>query len=324
MRYYVTLFDSNYLTRGLVMYRSLLRHAGNFHLWIVCFDDLTYKILGQLHLEKVTLVSLSQFEDEELLCIKPERTHVEYLWTCTPSVALYVLNNEPNVNAITYLDADLMFFSSPEPIFVEMGEASILITEHRYLPDFDQSASNGIFNVQFMMFRRSNEGLEALRWWRDRCIEWCFYRAENNRLGDQKYLDDWPVRFKGVHVLQHLGGGLAPWNSDRYSIHKVEKKVYVERYPLIFYHFHGLKLYPFQLSYLYPNYPISAKIRQWIYQPYLNQISAAYKEIHSIYPGFDLGFVDFTKLPMRPKNFYRFIKMTLKDIIQGRYYRYAS
>jgi hypothetical protein len=74
MNYYVTLFDSNYLTRGLVMYRSLLRHAGEFHLWIICFDDLAYQILQQLNLEKVTLVSLSEFEDSELLRIKPQRT----------------------------------------------------------------------------------------------------------------------------------------------------------------------------------------------------------------------------------------------------------
>jgi hypothetical protein len=61
-----------------------------------------------------------------------------------------------------------MFFSSPEPIFTEAKNASILLTEHRYLPEYDQSATSGIYNVQFMMFRRNIEGLNALTWWRDR------------------------------------------------------------------------------------------------------------------------------------------------------------
>lgn len=323
MKYFVTLFDSNYLTRGLVMYRSLLNHADDFHLWIVCFDQLAYEVLDKLCLEKVTLVSLRQFEDNELLSIKAERTYVEYMWTCTPSVVLYVLNTNPRVDAITYLDADLMFFSSPEPIFSEVDQASILITEHRYLPGFDQSEYNGIYNVQFVMFRRNTSGLEAAKWWRDRCIEWCFYRAEDNKLGDQKYLDDWPRRFEDVHVLQHLGGGLAPWNVSQYSLSKIDNQVYVEQYPLIFYHFHALKLYLEWLSYLFPNYPITQQIREWIYRPYLESIGAAYAEIRSIYPTFRQGISGLPNFPLNPLNSYRFIKESLRDLRSGRYFKYS-
>ena len=323
MRYYVTLFDSNYLTRGLVMYKSLLRHEEDFHLWIVCFDDLAYKILNQLNLEKATLISLAEFEDEELLNIKSGRTHVEYLWTCTPSVALYVLENETNVDAITYLDADLMFFSSPEPIFKEMGDSSVLITEHRYLPEFDKSESNGIYNVQFIVFRRDNEGLKAVKWWRDRCIEWCFNRAEDNKFGDQKYLDDWTNRFKNVCVLQHLGAGLAPWNSAQYSITKKQNIIFVEGEPLIFYHFHALKLYRFNFSHLFPNYPLTSEVRKWIYKIYLKEIASIYKEIKVVDSKFDSGLIDFPKIPKNYYDFRDYIKLNLRDIFEGRYYQYG-
>ena len=250
MKYYVTLFDSNYLTRGLVMYRSLLHHASEFHLWIICFDDLAYELLNQLKLEKVTLVTLTEFEDPELLRIKPDRTRQEYCWTCTPSTILYVLNNESHVDVVTYLDADLMFFSSPEPIFTEAGEASIIITEHRYLPEFDQSLTSGIYNVQFVTFRRDLEGLKAVKWWRDRCLEWCFAKFEDNKFGDQKYLDDWLDRFKNVHILEHLGAGLAPWNANQYVLQKVDDITYVQNHPLIFYHFHALSFHSFNLAYV--------------------------------------------------------------------------
>ncbi|MFN5952428.1 MAG: hypothetical protein ACK6A9_18285 [Dolichospermum sp.] len=322
MNYYVTLFDSNYLTRGLVMYRSLLRHAGEFHLWIICFDDLAHQLLQQLNLEKVTLVSLSEFEDSELLKIKPQRTQREYCWTCTPSTLLYVLNTEPHVDTITYLDADLMFFSSPEPIFTEAKNASILLTEHRYLPEYDQSATSGIYNVQFMMFRRNIEGLNALKWWRDRCIEWCYARFENGKFGDQKYLDDWKERFPGVHIVEHLGSGLAPWNAAQYNLTKKGENIFVEEYPLIFYHFHALKIHPFKIGYL-SNYPLKPELCEWVYYPYYQQLNQSYQEIQNLTPGFKLGIVNFPKPPKRPDNLYRFIRSVIKDIRQRRYYYYA-
>lgn len=306
------------------MYRSLLRHEKTFHLWIICFDDLAYELLNKLNLEKVTLVSLSQFEDPELLHVKRQRTWQEYCWTCTPSTLLHVLNTQTNVDVITYLDADLMFFSSPEPIFKEAEDASILLTEHRYSPGFDLSKNSGIYNVQFMMFRRDSQGLTALSWWRDRCLEWCFARIEDNKFGDQKYLDDWTKRYRGVHVLQHLGGGLAPWNALQYSLQKDEDCVYVERYPLIFYHFHALTIHHFNIFHL-SKYPINLELRNFVYYPYLQEINYAYALVRSVEPKFNSGMVGF-KLDKPSKDFYSLLKnlrVVFNDLKQGKYYIYA-
>lgn len=305
------------------MYRSLLCYGGEFQLWIICFDNLAYELLGKLNLEKVTLVSLSEFEDEELLRIKPQRTRQEYCWTCTPSAALYVMHTEPHVDAITYLDADLMFFSSPDLIFTEAENASIILTEHRYLPDFNDSITSGIYNVQFVMFRRDSQGLQALKWWRDRCIEWCFARVEDNKFGDQKYLDDWTERFAGVHVVQNLGAGVAPWNSAQYSLKKIEDQVYIEDKLLIFYHFHALKIHHFNIGYSCDGYPIKTDVRNWIYRLYFAEVGKSYKEIRARVAKFNMGIVDFPKLPKRPDLLYKFLRYTLQEIQEGRYYRYV-
>jgi hypothetical protein len=233
-----------------------------------------------------------------------------------------VLNNEPHVDAITYLDADLMFFSSPEPIFEEVGEASILITEHRYLPEFDKAETNGIYNVQFMMFRRDTDGLKALHWWRDRCLEWCFARCEDNKFGDQKYLDDWTERFNNVHVLQHLGGGLAPWNATKYFLQKLQESVYVDRDQLIFYHFHQLAIHPFNIAHL-GTYPLNQGLIDWVYEPYLQELNYAYKQIRAIAPKSNLGVVNFLKLPQPLIGIYGFFKNALRDIKRGKYRKYA-
>jgi hypothetical protein len=320
MRYYVTLFDSNYLTRGLTLYSSLMRHAEDFHLWIICFDDLAHQLLSELKLTKVTLVSLEQFEDKELLRIKTERTRKEYCWTCTPSSLLYVLDTEPQVDAITYLDADLMFFASPEILFEAAGQASILLTEHRYIPELQQQAiARGIYNVQFIMFRRDESGLKALHWWRDRCNEWCFDRIEENKFGDQKYLDDWTQRFEKVHVVQHLGAGLAPWNANQYQLKRVNTQIYVEDYPLIFYHFHGLSIYRFNIGYLRGGYPISSRLKSWVYQPYFQEIACAYHQLAAIYPQFSLGSVQVVQAHKQPVSISRLLKFIFREMSQGQF-----
>ena len=158
----------------------------------------------------MSTVTLAQLEahDPAFAATKAGRTPTEYCWTATPALPLYLFDTRPELEEVTYLDADLLFFSSPEPLFAEMGDASVLITPHRFAPEYAHHEASGTYNVQFLTFRRAG-GLEILRWWHDRCVEWCFNRLEDGKLGDQKYLDDWPERFAGVHVLAHLGA--AAW-----------------------------------------------------------------------------------------------------------------
>jgi len=169
---YCTLFDSNYSSRGLAMYRSLNENAKDFHLFIVAFDDKCYEMLLKLSLKNVTVISLTEFEDEQLLTIKSTRTPQEYCWTCTPSIILYCINKF-NLKICTYIDADLLFYSDPEILIDEMGDKSVLITEHRYSPEYDQTKTSGKYCVQFVTFKKDVNGMIVLNWWRDACLDWC-------------------------------------------------------------------------------------------------------------------------------------------------------
>ncbi len=53
-------------------------------------------------------------------------------WTGTAAVLRDSLEQEPGVATMTYLDADLMFFADPSPLFDELDGRSILITPHRH------------------------------------------------------------------------------------------------------------------------------------------------------------------------------------------------
>lgn len=258
-RHFCTYFDHRFLPRGLALHESLQRHCSPFVLWVLCFDDLCYDALKRLELPGVRLISLSQFEqaDPALLVAKGNRSLVEYYFTCTPSLPRYVLSREAGIDLITYVDADMFFFSDPGPMYDELGSASIGIVGHRFAPVLSHMVVHGKYNVGILCFRRDRESARCLEWWRERCLEWCHDRVEDGRFADQKYLDEWPQRFGSVKVLEHKGVNLAPWNIANYTLTKEGGLPSADGDRLIVYHFHALN-----------------KIGRWVFDPGLNKYLA--------------------------------------------------
>lgn len=265
MEHYVTLFDSLFLPQGLALHMSMERHVKEYTLWILCVDDETHVVLTMLQLPNVRLLQLSKLETEELLRVKPTRSKGEYCWTLTPFSPRFVFEADPNVERVTYLDADLWFRKHPKPIFDEFDASGkhVLITDHAYAPEYDQSAISGQYCVQFMTFTR--RGGEAVRkWWEERCIEWCYARHEKGLFGDQKYLDDWPERFGSfVHVLQEKQRALAPWNARRFPYSNA-----------IFYHFHGLRIVSLKVVNI-GWYSLPRPLVRYVYNPFLDDLRNA-------------------------------------------------
>lgn len=308
-RHYCTYFDRHYLNRGLALLESLRKHeTSRFILFVVCMDEITRVILAQLAIPEIHLIPLHEIEqrDEALLSTKRSRSLVEYYWTMTPTIILRILERDRSIQCLTYLDADLFFFSSPQPLFEELGENSILIHEHRFSPSQAHLGThNGRFNVGLLSFRRDEQALQALRWWRDRCLEWCFARYEQGKMGDQLYLEDWPTRFKGVTVLQHQGVGVGPWNHDQYDIHaSSDARTLVGDALLIFYHFHSLKLASSDLAIpvSHPHYRLTIPGLTYCFIPYLEALALAHSRLIQVTPdarwGFDQSLVVLPQLSL--------------------------
>ena len=280
MQHFCTLFNSFYLSRGLAMYNSLLSQGADFHLYIFAFDDDCYHVLRRLNLSDATIIPLSAFETPELLSVKDGRTPGEYCWTCT-SFTIWHCIHTYSLDHCTYVDADLLFFADTQVLTDEMGENDVLITKHRYSPGYDQSELSGVYCVQFITFRNTEAGLKVLDWWRKACLEWCYDRFEDGKYGDQKYLDDWTDRFEGIHVLEHAGGGLAPWNSIDYAFSNSSGQVFVQspqsgKAPLVFYHFHDFRYcvdQSFRLT--AEQYKLQRDVIRHVYTPYARALVAA-------------------------------------------------
>jgi hypothetical protein len=278
-RAFCTLFDHRFLTRGLALYQSLLQCCTSFRLVILCMDNPCYDQLSKLDLPGVELVAIEDFvdHDDDLRSAKKNRSQIEYYFTCTPSLPLFVLNRSPALEEITYVDADLFFYADPRPIYDEIGDHSVALIPHRFPEKLRFMEVRGIYNVSFIYFRRDKNGLGLLKWWRNKCIEWCYDRLEAGRFADQKYLDRVPEIFEGVRIIQHKGANLAPWNVKNHEIVQASEGVLIDDQPLLFYHFHGLR----QITdWLYdPNLMaykahLTKPLKKGIYEPYIETLTS--------------------------------------------------
>lgn len=251
--HFATLFDSKFLPIGMALHRSLQVHATPFHLWILCMDEVVERQLAELALPNVTLIPLRTVETEEIKRVCPTRSTVEYCWTVTPFLPQFVFDLDPSVPRVTYVDSDLFFFDDPRVLLDELSGTAkhVLITEHAYAPQYDRASQYGRFCVQFNTFLNTSESRAVLRWWQERCLEWCYSRLEDGKFGDQKYLDVWPDIFGDVvHVCTQVAKTLAPWNVRYFEEHGASSV------NPVFFHFHELRIRGPNTVQLYRGYRI--------------------------------------------------------------------
>jgi hypothetical protein len=239
--------------------------------------DESYSYLHKLNLENVKVIHHKELEifNTDLLIAKANRSKVEYFYTLSPASCYYILNTIKEVDLITYLDADLFFFQDPEPIFKELKNKSVGIIEHRFGWLTKRNIIYGKYNVGWISFRNNVDGLVCLKDWMNNCINWCYQKLEDGKYADQKYLDIWPEKYKGVCIIQNKGANLAVWNVSNYKLSKVNNMIFVDDTPLIFYHFANLKQldnfkFKTDLSRVFKR--TKGIIKYDIYMPYINKL----------------------------------------------------
>lgn len=286
-RHYCTLFNEAYLPKGLALHESLLKHSSeDFVLHILACDMNTFWLLSEMKLSNVEVIPLGPFETAlKLEKVRQSRTLQEYLWTLASALVEYLL---PWFDQLTYLDADIFFYSDPKVIFDEIGDRSIAIVPHRFNDtDRRRLGKNGEYNVGVVSFRSNLTGLGCAMTWAAQCRDWCFNRNEEGRFGDQKYLDEWPARYgKDLCVIENIGVNLGPWAVGNYNVIKLvsdrtgiiiqEPAAVVSKEDwLVCYHFH---------EFVDRNHLTNWKLRiedQMIYKPYVEACERALVKVRS-------------------------------------------
>ncbi len=229
------------------MYDSLTKYCSiSFKFFVFALDNQTVDYYKNQNAKNIIVISLNRLEAHfpELKNLKNNRSLTEYYFTLSPFLPLYIFDAFNEVEQITTLDADICFFSDPAPIFKTYPQASVLITPHQFPGKLKALEKYGLYNVSFQSFKRDKNAIACLQDWKQKCTDWCFdyFDEKNNRFADQKYLDEWTEKFNNVCTIDLPQAGLAPWNFENYKLSLKSKKLYVNDAPLIFFHFHGLRL----------------------------------------------------------------------------------
>lgn len=288
MTNFCTLFDHNYLSRGMALYQSLQEQCSDsFTLHILATDDVAVDWLNKQGYKNVVVQSLNDIKEmyPVLNRLQEERTRAEFSWTLS-SFSIQFFLKKFNLESVTYLDADMYFYADPQILFDELDGESVIITPHNYTPRYDQSETSGRYCVQFMYFKNDDGGNKVLEWWRNACEECCCGTPTDGKFGDQKYLDDWLSRFPGiVHEEKHMGCGIAPWNVQQFDVLEEEGKLFVLnkitklKDRIVFYHFHSLRKYIFNKEVLWStsNYLTSDSVKEVFYKGYIRKLEFLYK-----------------------------------------------
>jgi len=231
MRSFCTLSDKKYIYNGLALLNSLRRWAGDFVLYYLCLDEETKVAVLKVGGNDVVAVSISAFEnaDSQIAACRnrPEMTqpgtktvldsYSQFCWALAPCWTSYLLDKVVDHDGINYLDSDLFFRQSLEPIFWAMVDRSIGIFKHRHLTSDHPS---GEFNVGMVCFRGDEIGKKCARWWRGVSLNpknpWA---AKYGTCGDQKYLELFALLFgqENIAFLDDSIGHGAPWNYNLYQ-----------------------------------------------------------------------------------------------------------
>ena len=289
-----TLFNTNYIDKALTMYESIERYAKDYVLYVLAMDDKCFEVLEDMAWSRLIPIKLSDFENEQLLKVKQERSMGEYCWTCSASLVNYVMERfQPEYCA--YIDSDLYFYDDVNCVVEEMKRrnASVMITGHRFdkCDEKQKVWQVGKYCVEFNTFKNDVDGRKLLDIWCHQCLEYCRCDGDGVHWADQKYLDNWPVDYSFVVETENWGAGIAPWNLAQYRMVSrdeygpIKMNCRGEQCQAFFYHFQGITFEEGNIAHTntMTRWGVSRKLRDAFYKPYLSHLFRNKKMLYEKY-----------------------------------------
>ena len=275
---YCTLFDSNYLDKGIVMIKSLQEVDNTAKVYVLCMDDICRFVLEDFGLNNVYLITLDDFLDDDLYKVI-HREKAEFCWTCTAKLIKYVMIKYEE-GICTYIDSDLYFYSNPQILIKEMQDKGccVQVISHRFLNNTwgrMQAEKSGRNCVQFNTFTKNGKSQDLLDKWIRQCLNEC----SREMVGDQKYTDNWG-ELSFVSISENGGAGIAPGNFIRYKLSDKDRQWVYDKYDkkeyeMIFYHFQDIyyiNRYKVRLNIKNHGWIVDNNLFDYIYLPYLMKI----------------------------------------------------
>jgi hypothetical protein len=293
-------FDKNYLSRFLVLKDSIDAFKLEYNYFVLALDNFVEDFFQKQKIKNIQVINLKDLEQEykDLIIAKNNRDLIEYYFTLSPFLPIYIFEKFKSNNLI-YVDSDFFFYKDPIQFSNQNINSSVTLVKQNANPKY------GIFNVGLIQFNFNFfETYKILKIWSQECINSCtdIPDLKNNVYAEQKYLDNWIFELKNLKILSPECTVLSPWDSNQV----IEKNIN----NMIAFHFHG---FSYKNNFFYSGFSnynkrLSEKILNNIYIPYSRKIFSKSEEYNlSINSIRNLSNKNFIKL--------RKIKSLVKKII---------
>ena len=268
------------------MLRSLRRFDPESMVHVLALDGACARVLRRIFGATIDVTGIGALPmgNLRLHSLRESRRLWEFYATLKPVFLRSVLQEARG--AVTFVDGDIQFFSDPSPMFAEIGEASVGLSPHRYSPSCSHLAIHGVYNAGWIYLRCDETARRALEDWETACLEWCGVEPQRDgRFMNQGYLNRWPEKYSAVHVIEHRGVNVGPWNIEGRSVDGLR----IDSEPLISYHFSGLLRDPNgNWRSIYPLGRQFELLRDSVYRGYLGAIEVERRRLEKDFGIHDL------------------------------------
>lgn len=250
-----TIVAKNYIGLALILESSIRKYYSDLSFYIIVADEISKDLRNKLPANVLIAKECLDLDVVTWHEMSFKYNLTEFCTSIKPASFLYLFK-KTDFEKIIYLDPDIYFYSSIEPIFKMLDECCILLTPHitqildKGLSDSPENIwhSCGMYNLGFCGLKRSASALQMLEWWHARLRNDCYIDSYNFLYTDQKWMDFLPSFFspQELKISFHLGMNIAPWNFYEREIFEEDNQLYVRsrcnkdrEAPVIFVHYSG-------------------------------------------------------------------------------------
>jgi len=248
---YATVISASFLPYAYALSNSLLQ-SGNRNILNVLVTDANTSNQHRLpdSTEFMHFISLSELSTP----VSPDMLiyfdALELSNTLKPFLISHLLYSAGYTH-IAYLDADLFFTSSLDPVWDKNPDASVLVTPHHVTPpslkltyiNEKDIVDMGYINGGFACWRATETSRKILNWMMERFPVYGFAQREKGMFADQKLL---PLLFSyfapHIQCLSTPTLNIAFWNAHERYVEQSDDGWHIQDERVIFFHMSGYKL----------------------------------------------------------------------------------
>ena len=222
-----TSFSFSYLTRAILLARTLRAAHPDWELWATLVDrpppglDVTVALA---EFDRHIFAEDLGFERWESWIFKHD---IVEACTAVKGQMMSHLLGMPDTSKVIYFDPDIAVFHRLDSILAHLDEASILLTPHQIDANLSEGAIRdneltslkyGTYNLGFCAVSNDDVGRRFAQWWARQLYFACYDEVENGIFTDQKWCDLVPGLFDRVKIERDPGCNVASWNLSRRRI----------------------------------------------------------------------------------------------------------